>query len=269
MIKRISAGLSALMLALLLTFGSVSVCFAEVTDKYAIEDDAKVFTESELPSLREKLTEGSDKTGWQFILHTDTIGVTSGLYDYYNLHYYDQKSFKSDAILLVFDVASNKGAVITHGDAMKYITDDRMSSLGSMLRGYMDSKDYSGAVSAFTDRIEKYYDEGVPEGGDYSNIHEAQDTNLFTRSLKRFGIFAGIGAVAAGLIFFFVNRSRYKHMGTKNTYDLTANSKVNLSDSEDVFVNQYTTVRRIQRDSDSGSSGGGGGGGSTHGGGDF
>ena len=70
------------------------------------------------------------------------------------------------------------------------------------------------------------------------------------------------------VIFFFVNKSRYKNMGKSGTYDLAANSSVDLKEQQDDFVTQHTTVRTIERSS--GSSGGSSdGGGSTHGGGDF
>ena len=83
---------------------------------------------------------------------------------------------------------------------------------------------------------------------------------LFVESLKHFGVIAGLIGVAAGVIFFFVTKSRYKNMGKSGTYDLAANSSANLEDVEDTFVTQHTTVRTIQK---SNSSGGGSSGGST------
>ena len=82
---------------------------------------------------------------------------------------------------------------------------------------------------------------------------------LFLESLKSFGVIAGLIGVAAGVIFFFVTKSRYKNMGKSGTYDLAANSSANLEDVEDTFVTQHTTVRTIQKSS----SGGGSSGGST------
>ena len=50
-------------------------------------------------------------------------------------------------------------------------------------------------------------------------------------------------------------------MGKAGTYDLKANSSVDLRDVEDDFVTQHTTVRTIREDNDrdSGSSHSGGG----------
>jgi len=59
---------------------------------------------------------------------------------------------------------------------------------------------------------------------------------------------------------------RYKDNGKKGTYDLNANSVVNITDSHDEFLNKTVTVRTDPPpSSDSGSSSSGGGGGSSHG----
>ena len=268
MIKKLSLRLSAAAVALMIALFSTALCFAEVTQQYAIEDDAAIFTDDQLDSLRDKLSEGNERTGWQLILHTSSLGITSELNNYYNKNYYDQKSFAADAVVLVFDLGSNKGTVISHGEAMDYISDQRMSSLGSMLRSYMDNGDYYGATFAFVDTLEQYHSDGIPTGDTFDNITYEQKTNKFLYVLKHYGIIIGIAAIAVGVIMFFVIKSKYKHMGVSGTYDLAANSSVNLSDVEYQFVNQYTTVRTIKDDSDSGSSGGSSGG-STHGGGDF
>ena len=86
--------------------------------------------------------------------------------------------------------------------------------------------------------------------------------------LKRYGWIFGIVAVAAGVIFFAVNNHRYKNLGKSGTYDLAANSKVDLNEVQDDFVTQHTSVRVIRTESSGGGSSGSSGG-SSHGGGDF
>ena len=264
MIKKTTLRISILALALLMLFASV-FCVAAASAS-VIDDSAGIITDQN--QVKERFDQTSEKTGWQMILYTTTRGITSNLNDYYNANYYDTHSYDSDALVLVYDIGSNKGTVITHGEAMDYISDQRMSKLGSMLRGYMDQKDYVGGAIAFANQIDEYYDAGIPEGDTFNNISYEEKTNKFLYNLKKRGWLYGLIGIAAGLVFFFVNRSRYKNMGKSGTYDLDANSNVNLDDVEDTFITQHTTVRTIQKDSDSGS-GGSSGGGSTHGGGDF
>lgn len=264
MMKKVSVSVSALLLALLLLAATVTVFAASAS---VVDDSANVFSTSESEEIRSRFDKAADKTGWQMIVYTSNQGVGSNLNNYYNANYYDTHSYDANAVLLVFDTGSNKGTVITHGDAMHYISDQRMSDLGFLLRGYMNSGSYYQGALAFAEKIEEYYSAGIPEDGTFDNIsyNEKQDNKLLY-TLKKGGWLIGLLSVAAGLIFFFVNKSRYKNMGKSGTYDLSANSDVQLTEAQDDFVTQHTTVRTIQRDNNSS---GGSSGGSTHGGGDF
>lgn len=265
MIKKTSLRISALSLALLLLFAAAFTVFA--VSASVVDDSANVFTAEQRSELQSRLDRTADKTGWQMIVYTSDKGIASDLNSYYNANYYDTHNYDANAVVLVYDVGSNKGTVITHGDAMNYISDQRMSSLGQMLRLYLDEQNYYQGAIAFADKIDQYYSEGIPEDDTFDNISYEEKSNKFLYSLTHYGWICGLLGVAAALIFFFVNKSRYKNMGKSGTYDLAANSSVDLKEQQDDFVTQHTTVRTIERDSSS--SGGSSGGGSTHGGGDF
>ena len=268
MMKKVTTRVSALALAALIALGSLMMVFA--ASPASVDDSAKLFSADQKSEIVSRFDRTGDKTGWQLILYTSTQGVSSGLSDYYNQNYVDRISHDSDAVVLVFDTGSNKGAVISHGSAESYISDERLSEMGSMLRGYLDSKDYYGGALAFADKLDRFYADGVPKGDSYSNVktNEKADNKLLD-VLKRFGWIFGIVAVAAGVIFFAVNTHRYKNLGKSGTYDLHANSKVDLDEVQDDFITQHTTVRVIRSESSGGGSSSGGGGGSSHGGGDF
>lgn len=267
MMKKVTTRVSALALAALIALGSLMMVFA--ASPASVDDSAKLFSADQKSEIVSRFDRTGDKTGWQLILYTSTQGVSSGLSDYYNQNYVDRISHDSDAVVLVFDTGSNKGAVISHGSAESYISDERLSEMGSMLRGYLDSKDYYGGALAFADKLDRFYADGVPKGDSYSNVktNEKADNKLLY-VLKRFGWIFGIVAVAAGVIFFAVNTHRYKNLGKSGTYDLHANSKVDLDEVQDDFITQHTTVRVIRSESSGGGSSSGGGG-SSHGGGDF
>ena len=267
MIKKTTLRISVPVLALMMVFAAMLTSLAASAN--VIDDSANILR-ADKGNIEARFNQISDKTGWQIILYTNRSGIDVELNDYYNKNYYDTHSYDDDALVLVYDLGSNRGTVITHGDAMDYISDQRMNELGRTLHSYMDKKDYAGGAMAFADKIEKYYDDGIPKGDTFNNISYEEKHNKFLYNLKKRGWLYGIIGIAAGVAFFFITKSRYKNMGKSGTYDLAANSSANLEDVEDTFVTQHTTVRTIEK-SNSSSSGGSssGGGGSTHGGGDF
>ena len=268
MMKKVTTRVSALALAVMLVLGSLVMVFA--ASPAVVDDSAGIFTADQKTEIASRFDKTGSKTGWQLILYTSKQGVSSGLSDYYNQNYVDRISHDADAVILVFDIGSNKGAVISHGSAESYISDQRLSEMGSMLRGYLDSKDYYGGALAFADKLDRFYADGIPGGDSYSNVktNEKADNKLLY-VLKHYGWIFGIVAVAAGVIFFAVNNHRYKNLGKSGTYDLAANSKVELNEVQDDFVTQHTTVHVIRSESSSGGGSSGSSGGSSHGGGDF
>lgn len=254
MMKKTTFRVSALALALLLICVSSFAAFAEITKEYALTDDAQVFNETQTADLSAKLKDAGVKTGWQFIVHTSNDGIVSDddLESHYN-KYYDSQGFQYDAIMLVIDRKSGKRDILTYGEVRDYFKDSsRYDAIKSAMRPYLDSDDMYGATLQFISKA--------------ADAHAQGKINPLLLSLKKRGWLYGILAVAAGLIFFFVNKSRYKNMGKAGTYDLAANSGVNLQDMEDTFVTQHTTVRTIQRDNNDNSSGSHSGGGNSSGG---
>ena len=247
--KKLIIRSSALALAVMLIFASVFCAFAEITQTYAITDDAAVFSADEAASLAVKLDEAGSRTGWQFIVHTSNDGISGddALERHYN-DYYDSQSFAYDAIMLVIDRGSGLRDLLTYGDVRAYFKDSsRYDIIKDAMRPYLEKDDMVGATEQF---IEKAVE-----------VHDMGKTSALVLSLRKYGWIAGIASVIAGLAFFLANRSRYKNMGKAGTYDLKANSSVDLRDVEDDFVTQHTTVRTIREDNDrdSGSSHSGGG----------
>ena len=249
MIKKVSVRATALLFALFLLCAAVFPVFAEVTDAYAITDDASVFDASQTQALAAQLKEAGEKTGWQFIVHTSNDGISSdsALESHYN-NYYDRQGFKYDAIMLVIDRASNKRDILVYGDVRAYFKDKpRYDVIKEAMRPYLRKDDMYGATQQFVVKA--------------LEVHSMGKTSALLLSLKKFGWIAGIAGAAAGVIFFLVNRSRYTNMGKAGTYDLASNSKVDLFEVQDDYVTQHTTVRVIRTESRSS------GGGSSHSGG--
>lgn len=254
MINKSLKGVSALVFALVLIFGSITVCFAEAaysTDQYVIDDKAQVLTR-DMDALAEKLKEASEKTGWQLIVYTDNDKVTAdSLKDYYEDNYYKTGDFKSDSVVLVMNTATNKGTFFANGDASYYINDDRVSETGKLLRPDMDAQDYYQAATDFADKMVEYHNNPTAEV-------EKKNGKLGYVLKHYWWAFALIAIVAGGLTF-GITAGKYKYNGRFNTYDLKSNSSTMLTEQYDTFVTKHTTSRTIQQN-DSSSSGGSSGG---------
>lgn len=259
MIKKYTVKISALAVVLLLIIAAVCPVFATeestaaessttaaaalgtnaVGNTYALTDDAAVFTETQAQELMSELKAAGEKTGWQFIIHTSNKGVSAdNMVSQYD-QYYESQNFKDNAIMLVIDMGTNNRNILSYGDVKSYFAGDpnRYENIKAAMRPYLNMGDMYSASQVFIKEAQKVYDMGK--------------VNKLLMSLKKYGIFIGLAAVSVGLIIFFVTRSKYKHMGTTGTYDLSANSNVNLTDSADDFVTTHTTVHTIRSDNNS------------------
>lgn len=256
MMRKSISRLSALTLALLLLFGSVVMCcaYSEVTPQYVIEDEAGVFTNQDIATLKAKLTDTNAKTGWQIIIHTDTQNVqTNGsLREYYTENFYKKGNFEKNAVVLVFNLTLNSGTFFGVGDAQYYFNDSRNDALKPIMRSALDNKSYLDGACQFADKMTEFHNQGSPE--------LEKRNNKLGYVLKRFWWVFAIIAVVAGAATFGITAGRYKYNGKFNTYDLNNNSQTTLTDQYDTFVTKHVSSRTIQ--SSSGSSGNSSSGGS-------
>ncbi len=232
MIKKTSKRILSLAAVLVMLLSFTLPVFAAETQNHALRDDAGLFT-NDAATLEGVMEEIGAQTGWQIIVHTSYNGIDAdNMEDYYNDVYYDSQSFQPDSVMLVID------------------------------RG--------GATYQFLQTTRDFYNEGKPEDGSFSNVelNEKRDNPFMYNLSHRWWIFSliglGVGGISAGGVV-----GRYHYNGKLDAnYKLHENSKIDLTEKEDIFVTTHTTVTRIQTEShSSGSSGGGGGGGggSSHG----
>ncbi len=263
MIAKTAKRLSALAFALVLIFGSVTVCFAQsfTNSQYSIEDSKNLLTENEFEQAKQKLEDANKKTGWQFIvlLDPEKVVFNDSLKDYYEENYYKKKDFENDSVVLAINVALNKGTFFANGDAAAYIDDGRVNEAGVKLRTDLDKQDYIGAINDFADKMVSFHDSPTAEA-------EKRDGKLGYVLKHYWWAFALIALIAGGATF-GITAGKYKYNGKFNTYNLSENSQTNLSEKQDIFVTKHTTSRVIQSSSSSGSRSSGGSGGSR--GGDF
>ncbi len=264
--------LSAILLSIMLLAMSSVTFFADSNSYYALTDDAGIFSTSEAETLSEQMESIGQTYGIQVIVHTSNDNIPSyDMESYYNQQYYDRQSFENDSVMLVIDYSSDNRIILTHGSAVSYFSDERMSEIKSNMSPYLKVGDLYGATEQFISTTESFFSQGIDSDGSFDNHTEnaqadLKKNNRFLYVLSNYGIIIGVVAVIIGGIVTLIVYYRYKKNGMSGTYDLQTNSVVNLTECEDIFINEHVTSRVIQSSSSGGGgSHGGGGGGSSHG----
>ncbi len=236
MMKKTTLRLSVFVLAALLLFSALFAVSAAASP--VIDDNADVFTAEQEADLTVKMETACNQTGWQLIIYSFDQGLSGDKLRKFCDNYYDRGGFAKDAIMFAIDNESGKRKILAYGDVEHYFDKtNRLDDMADKLLPYTQSGDMYGAAQVFITETEAVHSMGKP--------------NLFVLSLQRRGWIYGLIAAAAGLLFFFGNRSRYKNMGKAGTYDLNANSSVDVAEYADDFVTQHTTVRTIERNNSS------------------
>ncbi len=268
MMKRISA----VMVALFMVVCTSIPAFAQ---SGRLIDEAYLLSSGEAVDMETQLENASLNTGWDIVIYTNENYVSGyDMEDFCN-EYYDNSSFGYSGVMLTVDMGSREMFVLTKGEAMQYFSDQRVDQILDDIVYYLSDDEYVSACEAFINDVLLFYDEGIPEYGDYDNVYiahedsyEDENINPFVRVLKEYGIVIGIVSLVVAVLAVVFTYLRYKNHGKSGTYDLEANSVTNLTQREDIFLHKSVAVTTVSSSSSGGSSGrSGGGGSSSHGGG--
>lgn len=261
--------LSAILAAMIMVFCTPLFVFA--AGQTELRDDAELFTSEEETQLQAELDAFAQKTGWVAVIYTNNEGKTEDdIKPFANRYYADKYGKTTAGVILTIDMKGRAIDFRTKGDAMYYFSDDRVKNLLDDVQYEMKESDYYAAAQSYISYINEYYDMGVAEGEPNKNIDlQEKEDNKFLYVVKHYGIVIAGGSIIVAVIVVIVVKSRYKHNGKAETYDLKKNSKTMLTDKKDIFLTKHVSVTRIQRDSDSsgGSSSSSSGGGGSSGGG--
>lgn len=239
-----------------------------------IDDQAGLYSQSELAELEAKQQEVSDLTGWNIAVVTSNVGFGTDGADAmrYAEDYYDV-TFGSDSSSIVYLIDLDYRHFAMDGDVLNYFNTSRLDNMiDACNEKYFDYDDV-GHLETFYYYIEYYYNKGTVQydsnvgakGEDFVPSMGIDKEFNFTALLA--GVIAGAVAAAIGIAI-VISRYKFHHAPTANCY-LNSNT-INMYRRQDRFVREYTTRTRIDSDSGGSSHGGGGGhshGGSSHGGG--
>lgn len=241
------------------------------TENQNVYDDAGLLTEGEITLLNESIAKLQDASGWNVYAVTtdDAQGKSAVAYadDFFDTHSTEQE----DGVVALIDMDNREIYLSTGGEAIRYLTDDRIDAVLDDAYDYISDEEYGSCLEAMVIGVDSYYNQGIPAGQYNYNEETGEISRYRSITVMEAGI-ALLVAVAAGVAVILIIIGKYQlHFGTYK-YPFHDFGEVNLKVSEDRFVNQTVTQRRIPKETTS--SGGGGrssvhtsSGGHSHGGG--
>lgn len=235
-------------------------------------DRGDILTESEEQEILSALEQLSDETKWTcFVLTTEDAGGLTA--QEYADDFVDTNAYEEDGVCFLIDMDNREIYISTTGEAIRYLTDNRLEEILDEAYGDVSTGDYADGFLAMIRETADWYEQGVYS--DQYNVDEQGNRDPYIQKKKALTgtetlmalIVAAIAA--AGSVALVCGRYRLKIGGCR--YDFRGNSQVRMDIREDHLVHQMLSHRKLQNEN----SGGGGhsssihtsSGGGTHGGG--
>lgn len=234
---------------------------SDAAERY-VYDNASLLTPEEREMLEETAKGFSEYWNMDFGVVTtdDAQGKTSRDYadDFYDT-YFDITDERGGVLYLI-DMDNREIYLSTCGQAIRYLTDERIERILDEAYAEIADGDYYGTFEAFFDATEDYLERGIPSN-QYHYDTETGERDYYYDSVPKTkqitfweAVIAGIAALAAalGTCGFIVGKYRLKFEDFH--YDAYTDSDISLSVNEDRLVNTFVTHRHIPKnDGNSGS----------------
>ncbi len=223
-----------------------------------IYDNAKLLTEEEALELAGELSELAAKSGWEIFVLTTEDAEGSSARDYSEA-FLNGHLTGDDGIVYTIDMDNREVYLATTGDAIYYLTDDRIEDIIDEGYDYVVDGAYKAAFSGMITATGAAYDKGIPS----DQYTYDEDTGKIVRyrepkSIKWYeALIAFALAGGAFLAVFLGVLGKYRLKWDTYKYDFHANGRVDVTNKEDRLVNQLVTHRHIPRNTSTGSSSGG------------
>jgi uncharacterized protein len=162
-------------------------------------------------------------------------------------------------MLILVDM-NNRIVIISCGGVMiDYITEMREEDIIDQAYSFLSYGAYGNAMIAALNRVEDYMNKGRAEGTfRYDEVTGQRIGGIYNALTMAEICLAGLaGGIAALLVFLSVSGS-YNLSGRTYSYDLNANSDLQMTQDDEVFVRQFQR-RTLRNTGGNGSMGGSGG----------
>ncbi|MBE5800826.1 MAG: TPM domain-containing protein [Clostridiales bacterium] len=233
-------------------------------DVSRIRDDANLLTPDEEARLLERIAQFQRNTGMDFLLLTSNKPhpnqsaqqLADDYYDYMGLGLDEENS----GVAYYIDMNERYHYLSTTGAMIDYMTDERIDSAITQNTRYLSSGAYYNAAVNMIDMVENYYRKGIPEGQYQYDILTGQQLTARHKALTSNELLVGgLIALVVALIFYKSVSHTYELKGSTYSYDSRTNGSLNMTNTEDTYLN--TTTTRVRKPDPPRSNGGFGGGG--------
>lgn len=250
----------SLLLLLLAAFCCFLPVGAAAADGQPVFDEAGLFRAEEITSLEDECKRLSEKWNFDFVIATtdDAEGKTAQAYadDFYDTGGFGRGSDKSGLLFLI-DLDNREAYISTAGAAIDLYTDSRIEQMLDDVVFYLPDEEYYHAAAAFLESADAFARQGVPKKHYRYDAETGRILRTYSLSWGNF-VIAGAAALAVSLTFAALLYARYNRNAKAAPYPFRQQSKMELVQSEDHFLNKTVVTRRINTSS------GGGGGSSVH-----
>lgn len=248
-------------MAAVLLPGAVMTYASASSVRGGVADMAGLLTEEEKQELVTQTAQIEEETGWNiYVVSTENAqGKTAREYAD---DYFDEYAPGADGVVTLIDMDNREIAISTTGDAINYLNDVRIDTILDNAYSDVSDGDYAACYTTMLEGVAWAYQKGIPS--DAHTYNEETGEVVYHRSIKVEEI---IGAVVIAAIVWFAvyfgiaGKYRFKHSGY--TYDFHSFGNVSLTNTEDRYVNQIVTHRRIPKPQNNSGNGPGSSGRST------
>ncbi len=233
-----------------------------------VTDAAKLFTPSEVEDITGQVNELEKSVKWDVMVVTteDADGMSA---TEYAEEWFDKNTTMDNGVICLIDMDNRELVIRTFGQAIYYLTDDRVDKILDEAFDKVSEGDYHAACTVMLKGVKEAYQRGIPDDQYTYDENTGEIIDYYTGPMQlTIGeiVFAVLAALAAGGIVMVVVTATYRTKWHSYQYSYRENSRVELEKQEDSFVNQVVTHRRIPKQdvSSSNKSSGGGSRSTTH-----
>lgn len=229
------------------------------SSKVQITDQAQLLTQTQAEELSDLALELELSAGWDIMAVTvrDAGGMTA---TEYAETWFDENTEKDDGVICLVDMDNRELVIRTFGEAIYYLTDERVEGILDSAYNGASEGDYYAALESMLIGIDEALQRGIPSD-QYTFDEDTGQVAGYYKDIKRITLIevllAAAAALAAGGITVGVIIGKYRLKWGGYQYSCRENGSVELKVKQDRFVNQMVTHRRIPKDPPKSSGGGG------------
>lgn len=214
-----------------------------------VTDAAGLFSASEAEDITGQVNELEKSVKWDIMVVTTADAESMSATEYAE-EWFDRNTTMDNGVICLIDMDNRELVIRSFGQAIYYLTDDRVDKILDEAFDKVSEGDYHAACTGMLTGVKEAYQRGIPDD-QYTydeNTGEIIDYYTGPRQLT-IGevVFAVFAALAAGGIVMAIVAGTYRTKWRSYQYSYRENSHVELEKQEDRFVNQVVTHRRIPK----------------------